>query len=333
MSPVELAARKPAPPFPKPKHNPLLSRDDHAMIAFSTCWNSGRHTSGEEMLREIQALGFNLIELGHGIRISLMPGIQKMFDAGEVRFSSLHNFCPLPVEVMSASPDCYEFSTASKRERDRAIKQTLQTLDFAARLNAPFVVLHCGSIAMNPITDELIALAQNGGLLSRKYVRKKIDAVRTRERAAPSHLARVRECLKPIVERAAEKNVRLGIEGRRGYEEIPSEREIPQLLDEIAAPHVGYWHDMGHIQIKENLGFLDHVEWLRTIAPRTIGCHMQDVNWPGQDHQPPFLGDMRLELLTRMLPQNCQIVWELSPRVSAEEILQSRTIWKERIGQ
>ena len=225
------------------------------MIAFSTCWNSGRHTSGEEMLREIQALGFNLIELGHGIRISLMPGIQKMFDAGEVRFSSLHNFCPLPVEVMIASPDCYEFSAASKSERDRAVKQTLQTLDFAARLNAPFVVLHCGSIAMNPITDELIALAQNGGLLSRKYVRKKIDAVRTRERAAPSHLARVGECLKPIVERAAEKSVRLGIEGRRGYEEIPSEREIPQLLDEIAAPHVGYWHDMGHIQIKENLGF------------------------------------------------------------------------------
>jgi sugar phosphate isomerase/epimerase len=262
-----------------------------------------------------------------------MPGIQKMFDAGEVRFSSLHNFCPLPVEVMTASPDCYEFSAASKSERDRAIKQTLQTLDFAARLNAPFVVLHCGSIAMNPITDELIALAQNGGLLSRKYVRKKIDAVRTRERAAPSHLARVRECLKPIVERAAEKNVRLGIEGRRGYEEIPSEREIPQILDEIAAPHVGYWHDMGHIQIKENLGFLDHVEWLSAIAPRTIGCHMQDVNWPGQDHQPPFLGNMRLEPLTRMLPQNCQIVWELSPRLSAEEIMRSRAIWKERFGR
>jgi len=262
------------------------------------------------MLREIRALGFNLIELGHGIRISLMPGIQKMFDAGEVRFSSLHNFCPLPVEVMSASPDCYEFSAAGKS-----------------------VVLHCGSISMNPITDELIALAQNGALLSRKYVRKKIDAVRTRERAATAQLARVKECLKPIIERAAEKNVRLGIEGRRGYEEIPSEREIPQLLDEIGAPHVGYWHDMGHIQIKENLGFLDHVEWLRTIAPRTIGCHMQDVKWPGQDHQPPFLGDMRLEPLTRMLPQNCQIVWELSPRSSAEEIMQSRAIWKERFGE
>src|SRR5213079_1293411 len=107
------------------------------MIAFSTCWNSGRHTTGDAMLREIKGkLGFELIELGHGIRISLMPGIQKMFDAGEVRFSSLHNFCPLPVEIMTASPDCYEFSAAGKSERGRAVKQTLETVDFASRLNA-----------------------------------------------------------------------------------------------------------------------------------------------------------------------------------------------------
>src|SRR5438874_11512842 len=135
------------------------------MIAFSTSWNSSRHTTGDEMLREIQALGFDLIELGHGIRISLMPGIQKMFDAGEVRFSSLHNFCPLPVEVITASPDCYQLSSPDPRERARAIKQTLQTIDFAERLNAPFVVLHCGSVRMNAITDQLIVLAKNGQLL------------------------------------------------------------------------------------------------------------------------------------------------------------------------
>ena len=61
------------------------------------------------MLHEIKTeLGFDLIELGHGIRLSLVPGIQKMFDAGKVRFSSLHKVCPLPVEVMVASPDCYQ---------------------------------------------------------------------------------------------------------------------------------------------------------------------------------------------------------------------------------
>src|SRR5215467_11919364 len=123
------------------------------MISFSTCWNSGRHTAGDEMLREIKAeLGFDLIELGHGIRLSLVPGIQQMFDAGEVGFSSLHNFCPLPVEVMMASPDCYQFSAVSAEERERAVRQTFQTIDFAERLGTPFVVLHLGSVRMQPIT-------------------------------------------------------------------------------------------------------------------------------------------------------------------------------------
>ena len=120
------------------------------------------------MLREIKDLGFNRVELGHGIRISLMPGIQKMFEAGEVEFTSLHNFCPLPVEIMQASPDCYKISAAYSKERERAIKHTFQTIDFAERLGAPFVVLHCGEVEMNPITDELIALVRNGQLLSRE---------------------------------------------------------------------------------------------------------------------------------------------------------------------
>ncbi|MDQ3546010.1 MAG: sugar phosphate isomerase/epimerase, partial [Verrucomicrobiota bacterium] len=131
------------------------------MLSFSTCWNSSRHTAGDEMLREIKGeFDFDLVELGHGTRISLMPGVQKMFEAGEVRFSSLHNFCPLPVEVMGASPDCYTFSSSSAAERQRAVKQTLQTIDFAARLEAPFVVLHLGKVPIKPVTEPLIALAK-----------------------------------------------------------------------------------------------------------------------------------------------------------------------------
>ncbi|MGZ5002396.1 MAG: sugar phosphate isomerase/epimerase family protein [Chthoniobacterales bacterium] len=286
------------------------------------------------MLREIKGeLGFDRIELGHGIRISLMPGIQKMLEAGEVTFSSLHNFCPLPVEVMQASPDCYKFSAGTVRERERAVKQTLQTIDFAERLGAPFVVLHCGEVPMNPITDELIALIKKGQMLSREYVRRKIKAVKKREQEAPWRLERVKECLKRIVEYAATKNIRLGIEGRRGYEEMPNERELPALLDELNSPHAGYWHDFGHIQIKENLGFLDHAEWLRMIGPRAFGCHLQDCVWPAQDHQPPFAGDVDLLKLVPLLPKDCAFVWEMSPRKTAEEIRRSVELWKKHFGE
>lgn len=304
------------------------------MLSFSTSWNSSRHTAGDEMLREIKAeFGFDMVELGHGIRISLMPGIQKMFDAGEVRFSSLHNFCPLPVEVMHASPDCYQFSRPWGTEADRAVKQTLQTIDFAERLGAPFVVLHCGEVRMNPITDELIALTKSGEQFSRRYVRKKVKAVQKRESAAPPYLARVRDSLKRIADYAAQRNVRLGVEARRGYEEIPSEKELPALLDEINAPHVGYWHDFGHVQIKANLGFVDHEEWLRLIGPRAFGCHVQDCIWPAQDHQAPFAGSVDLAKLVPLLAPDCVFVWEMSPRRSADEIRLSVARWKERFGE
>ena len=303
------------------------------MIAFSTSWNCARHTAGEKMVREIKnRLGFDLIELGHGVRLSLMPGVQKAVDAGEVRISSLHNFCPLPVEALMASPDCYTFSSSSAPERGRAMKQTLQTIDFAARLGAGVVVLHLGKVGMKPVTEPLIALAKGGKLFSREYVRRKVEAVAARESLSESFLAPVRACLKPIIEHAAAKNVRLGIENRRGYEEIPSEREILPLLDEIDSPQVAYWHDFGHLQVKENLGFADHTEWLRTIGPRTAGCHVQDCAWPAQDHQVPFLGGVDWEKLVPLLPPTCLLVWEMSQHQTVEEIRRSVVTWKERFG-
>jgi sugar phosphate isomerase/epimerase len=286
------------------------------------------------MLQEIKTeFDFDFIELGHGTRLSLIPGIQKMFDAGQVRFSSLHNFCPLPVEVMVASPNCYQFSARSTEERERAVKQTFQTIDFAARLNAPVVVLHLGEVNMRPVTEPLIKLAKTGKHLSRRYVKLKIGAVKKREELAPLYLQRVRDCLFRIIEYAESKNVGIALESRRGYEEIPTERELTQLLADIGRANVGYWHDFGHSQIKENLGFIDHVEWLQSVGARAFGCHVQDCIWPAKDHEPPFTGEVNFEKLVPLLPANCLFVWEMSPNKTAAAIRQSARTWRERFGE
>lgn len=131
------------------------------------------------------------------------------------------------------------------------------------------------------------------------------------------------------MEYAAGKSVRLGLEGRRGYEEIPSERELPALLDELDSSQLGYWHDFGHIQIKENLSFVNHEEWLKTIGPRAFGAHVQDCIWPAQDHQPPFAGSVDLVKLVPLLPRDCVFVWEMSPRKTVPEIKRSVEAWKQ----
>lgn len=286
------------------------------------------------MLREIKTkLGFDLIELDHGIRMSLIPGIQKMFDTGEVRFSSLHNFCPLRAEATEASPDCYRFSAVSSKERELAVMHACQAIDLAGQLNAPFVILHLGQVNMPPITDRLIVMAKTGRYLSRKYVRMKISAVQKREKAAPECLERVKNCLLRIIEYAAPRNVRIGLEARRDYEQIPTERELAELLEEMNSPHLGYWHDFGHSQIKENLGFSDHAEWLRVIGPRAFGCHVQDCIWPARDRQPPFTGSVDFEKLVPLFPTNCLFVWEMNANKTADAIRQSVQMWKERFGE
>ena len=294
------------------------------MISFSTGWNSSRHTTGDAMLREIKTkLGLELIELDYGVRSSLMPGIQQIFDAGEIRFSSLHNFCLLPTDAAVASPDCYRFSAASVEERERAVTQAFQAIDLAAQLNATFVVLHMGKVNMSPITDRLIAMAKAGRYQSREYVRMKISAVQERERIAPECLERVKNCLLRVIDYAAPKNIRIGLEARRDYEQIPTERELSELLEEMNSPHLGYWHDFGHCQVKENLGFIDHAEWLRAVGPRTFGCHVQGCIWPAREGQLPFTGGVDFEKLVPLLPVNCLFVWEMSPNRTADAIRKS----------
>src|SRR5262245_19945055 len=139
------------------------------MYSFSTCWNSHRHTDGRSMLREIRDLGFEYAELSHGTRISLMPGIIEAVEAGEIKISSLHNFCPLPMGVNHSAPNLYQFSAEQARERENAHRYTLKTIEFATRVKAPVVVLHVGSIEMKNYTDKLLEMVARGEKGTTKY--------------------------------------------------------------------------------------------------------------------------------------------------------------------
>jgi sugar phosphate isomerase/epimerase len=280
------------------------------------------------MLREIVGLGFRTIELGHGIRISLVEGIERFVGKGKARISTLHNFCPLPVEITRAAPDCYQFSSANPYERARAVKLTRQTIDFAVRMGARLVVLHLGSVAMPKFTDRLAGMARAGGIYSREYVALKIKGVTLREKRAAPFVKRTLECLREIVPYAGERGVRLGFEGRYGLEEIPTEREHHEILAEFREPHVGYWHDFGHIQVKHNLGLLDHFEWLESVAPRYMGGHLHDTEWPDTDHRAPFTGGIDYARLVPLLPRDAMYVWEMGPRRSPTEITESLHRWR-----
>src|SRR5215469_15076316 len=235
------------------------------MYSFSTCWNSHRHTDGRAMLREIHDLGFEYAELSHGTRISLMPGILDAVQAGEIRISSLHNFCPLPMGVDHAAPNLYQFSAERPRERELALRHTLKTLEFASRVKAPAVVLHLGSIDMKNYTDKFLELVAQGQKDTMKYQRLCAELDERREAKKNPFFDRVKELVKKLLPEAESRGIKLGAENRQALEELPIESDYQFLFRELVSPSFGYWHDTGHAQIKENLGFLHHAMHLESL--------------------------------------------------------------------
>jgi sugar phosphate isomerase/epimerase len=302
------------------------------MLAFSTCWNNHRHTDGETMIEEIVDLGFSHIELSHGMTIAKLPGIRKAFQRGIFTCSGVHNYFPSPVEVIIDAPDAYEFTSHRPFERQRAMDMTLRTLDLAAEFGAHYLVLHMGSVPMNPgkWTKPLTAMVEDGRSHDPDFIKMKLAFVKKREKVAPLYYHRAIEALTTITGHAAELGVKLAIESRSRFEDIPNEREMLALQTHFADnPWVGYWHDFGHVQLKHNLGLLDHIEWLESISPHLIGGHVHDVEWPDRDHRVPFAGTLDYAALLKNFPPAVPLIWELSPSRDAKEIRNALIRWRQ----
>jgi len=290
------------------------------MYSLSTCWNSHRHTDGRAMLREIRDLGFDYAELSHGIRISLLPGILEAVDAGDIRISTLHNFCPLPIGVNQANPNLFRFSSLDSRERENAWRYSLKTIEMAQRLQAALVVLHLGSIDMKDYTDKLIEMLGAGQQHTPKYERLCAEVIDKREQKKERHIQLANEMLARLAAEADARGIKLGVENREALEEIPLESDFTLFLKEFNAPAICYWHDTGHAQIKENLGFIHHGMHLGSLSDRLAGFHIHDVQFPGRDHCPPGSGMIDFAALKPMVKPEHIKVFEFGPGVAVEDV-------------
>lgn len=301
------------------------------MYSLSTCWNSSRHTDGRAMLKEIRELGFEYAELSHGIRISLVPGILDAVQAKEIKISTLHNFCPLPMGINYAAPNVFKFTSSERRERENAWKHSLKTLEFAERVGARLIVLHSGQVDIKDYNEKLEEYVEKGLKDTPKYQKlvQEVEEKRLKRVEAPRQLAL--DMIGQLAQQAAVKGLLLGIENREAVEEIPFDDDLSFFLNELPE-NVRYWHDCGHAQIKENLGFIAlHRMHFESLSPRLAGCHVHDVIPPGMDHCPPGSGMIDFTALAPFVKPDHIKVLELSPGVPVDDVRQGlefiRGVW------
>lgn len=307
------------------------------MLSFSTCWNNSRHNDGEAMIEEILDLGVDAIELSHGMTVTKLPGIRKAYAGGAFRCSGVHNYFPSPTEVMIDAPDAYEFTSHRPFDRKRAMDMTIRSLEIAAEFEAEYLVLHMGSVPLMPHekwTGRLTQMVKDGRQLDKSYTKLKLKCVRKRTKSGALYFQRAIEALEFLAGKAAEYGVKLAVESRSKYEDVPTEQEMILLQDHFAdCEWVGYWHDFGHVQLKHNLRLLDHDRWLSEMEPYLIGAHVHDVVWPHRDHRVPFAGTLDYDELLKHFRPGMPYVWELSPSRREEQIRTALYCWKEKYPQ
>jgi sugar phosphate isomerase/epimerase len=309
-------------------------------LALSTAWCSHRHSDGYTMLREIADLGFEYVELSHGIRIVLVPGIIKALAEGVIKIGSTHNFCLLPTGVNQAAPNLFEPSSADAREQDQWVRHTKRSIDLGAQLGSGILVCHLGSVVFfwfNPARRLQARLRDDkpedvaGDKDYQALLSKSVSKLRAR---MPAYWDRTKKNVGKVLDYAAKNGVRLGFENREKFEELPVDADFPEFIAGLPpGSPAGYWHDTGHAEIKRSMGLIDPFEQLAKNSERIIGFHLHDVNDEGQDHQPIGSGHVDFERVSTFWRPEHHLVLELGPRTTTGEVITSRARMEEVISR
>jgi len=277
-------------------------------VALSTMWMQHRFDHVRPFAVAAQALGFGGIELSHVVIPAMVEGLQP----GEVHVVSVHY--PAPV-VRHASGAKGDRLLASLREDERrwAVAQGYRSIDYAKAMGAKAVCLHLGRVEMdfhlNRALEQRYLAGQAG---SPVYEALREQVMRQRAERQPPHFAAARRSLSELAEYAARVGMRLGLESRRYYFEIPTLPEMQALLAEHDPDVVGFWYDTGHVQVLANLGFHSHEEWLAACGERIIGVHFHDAVGL-RDHLPAGMGELNFARIAHHLPADairvCEFDW------------------------
>jgi sugar phosphate isomerase/epimerase len=276
-------------------------------VSLSTMWVKGRFSHMAGFAAKAKELGFTHIEANASISSQMLSELLKT----TIPISSIHSPCPAASSSRGIPISSLSLSSLDESERIEAVNFTNQTIDLAASVKAKAIVLHMGEVPIDlSLQDRLFKLHDEGYAQTKEYSQAKEELVYQRTSQAPNYLDAAKKSLQEISEYSQQKGIILGLETRFHPHEIPNIDEMAELLNEVPESLVGYWHDVGHAEVQQQLGFSLHKEWLSRFRDRMVGIHLHDVIGIS-DHHAPGKGNMNWEMVAEYLPPGIVKVCEI----------------------
>jgi len=305
------------------------------MFSLSTTWNATSCDKGGELIYQIKELGFDSVELGFTIAKPILEEIIKLQKDGIIQIRSVHNFCPVPegYDPLKFTPDFFSVSSTDTAERQKAVDLTLNSLYTASEVKAKALIIHAGRVDMKQRTKELARLFNQGLKGTAAYDKLKQQIIQERQSKKAPHIDALMRSLDVLVPKSEQLNIKLCLENRYYYREIPSQDEFGYIFKKFqGTDNLLYWHDVGHAQVAENLGFYQHSEYLKQYAEKICGIHLHDITGT-IDHKAPGCGNFNFEILRPYLRKDLIKVLEIHKPATKQQIKQGVLILKKLFGE
>jgi len=276
-------------------------------VSLSTMWAKGRFSHMAEFAARLRELGFTHVEPNTLVSPRMLNELLKT----TVPISSIHSPCPAVLSSQGIPASNLSLSSLDTSERMEAVSFTKKTIDLAANVSARAIVLHMGEVPIDlSLQDKLYRLHDGGYAQTKEYVQLRERLVHQRLSLAKSYLAAARKSLQELSKYGRQKGIMLGLETRFHFNEIPNMDEMAELLGEVSEQLAGYWHDVGHAEVQQQLGFSFHEEWLSRFRDRMVGIHLHDICGIS-DHHAPGKGNMNWQMIAKNLPRGIVKVCEI----------------------
>jgi len=290
-------------------------------FGLSTSWNGQRQTRPADLLDEHERLGFRRLEAYALHTPANLAELGALARERDFEITSLHAPCPIAVDERGMRARWGDWlSSTNQTDRRFAVDTVKKTIDAAAELGARGIVIHLGTTASWSRQRSIVDTIQREGRNSPAHLQQVEQALKDRESNKGPNLEAGIASIRELGEHAVGTSVKLGVEARDMYQEIPSLDEMGTVLDACAGLPVGYWHDAGHGAKLEYCGFWEHEEYLRRYGDRLVGMHVHDTQ-QARDHRAPGQGTTDFAMLAKYVRPDTILTIELHADVLAEHIV------------
>ncbi len=287
-------------------------------------WNATSQSDGAAMIDELKDLGFDAIELSRHLTMEQLEQLKPHLN--QTKPCSIHNFCPvLPnLPQAEAENDPVQLSSLDVNERQEALRWTTQTMELAADLEIPIVVLHLGEVDTHDRSYLMRDLYEYGEREYEAFGRKVEEATDWRKRKQAKHQDAALFSLDALNELALRMDLHLAVENRPHYYQIPNFDEMAMLLEKFEGSNMRYWHDVGHAALQERVGLCWSHRWLEAYKDHLIGVNLHDLK-DLETHYPPGFGDLEFNEIMAEIPSDVLKVIEVR-HGRADELKEAREL-------